>query len=120
MTSILSRLTSTFVPDVAHEWTDWMVMGMAKCKDCFFYGVCILSRCSAEADASGCKVYEAESLERQKDLVEVVRCKDCKNCRAMSPSGGVIYKFPICQKFRCTTKTTDFCSYGERKENGNL
>ena len=48
---------------------------------------------------------------------EVVRCKDCKHYHTMSPYGGVIYKFPICQEFRCNTKTTDFCSYGERKDN---
>ena len=46
-----------------------------------------------------------------------VRCEDCKRYHTMSPYGGVIYKFPICQEFRCNTKTTDFCSYGERKDN---
>ena len=43
-------------------------MGMAKCKDCQYYGVCILNRRSADADVDGCKVYEVK-----REFVEVVR-----------------------------------------------
>lgn len=80
---------------------------MAKCKDCFFYGCCILNRCSAEADVSDCKVFELESLERKKDLVEVVRCKDCKHCAHDK----------WCERRTLFVFADDFCSYGERKDN---
>ena len=38
------------------------------------------------------------------DLVEVVRCKDCK------------YEDTCCRTIRNEKKPTDFCSYGERRE----
>ena len=48
------------------------------------------------------------------DAVEVVRCKDCKKwgysaglCRHWSKLYGSVL-----------TRASDFCSYGERKENG--
>lgn len=48
-----------------------------------------------------------------RDMVEVVRCKDCKHW------GGVTFGY-ICRRFSGTyirneTRETDFCSYGERK-----
>ena len=48
------------------------------------------------------------------DVVEVVRCKDCKHW------GGIAYGF-ICRKFsgidtKICMGTDQFCSYGERKE----
>ena len=52
------------------------------------------------------------------DAVEVVRCKDCKQwCRnsgiTESPNGH-------CFNIMVETNGYDFCSYGERKDNGNL
>ena len=48
------------------------------------------------------------------DVVEVVRCKDCKHW------GGVVYGF-VCRKFsgietKICMGADHFCSYGERKE----
>ena len=45
------------------------------------------------------------------DVVEVVRCKDCKYYRKM-------YKLCSCRsdKFNVYLNDNDFCSYGERKE----
>ena len=48
------------------------------------------------------------------DVVEVVRCKDCKHW------GGVTFGY-VCRRFsgsyiRNETRETDFCNYGERKE----
>ena len=45
------------------------------------------------------------------DVVEVVRCKDCKS----------IYHNPVlgtyrCPRFLAVVDKNDFCSYGERKE----
>ena len=50
------------------------------------------------------------------DVVPVVRCKDCKHC---------IYISYACGDVRCGKlhtdyiKEGDFCSYGERKDDGN-
>ena len=48
-----------------------------------------------------------------KDLVEVVRCKDCKhNCNTCFNHGG---NEPICDFTDRKMKETDFCSFGERR-----
>ena len=44
------------------------------------------------------------------DVVEVVRCKDCKFQKLMDD--GITY---ACLKQTAYRKPTDFCSYGERK-----
>lgn len=41
------------------------------------------------------------------DVVEVVRCRDCKH-----------YDEPYCEVARYVRMPTDYCSYGERIENG--
>lgn len=54
-------------------------------------------------------------LDRQPtvDAVEVVRCKDCKNC-----SHDKIFGHYWCNRMHSTykVKPDDFCSYGKRKE----
>lgn len=46
------------------------------------------------------------------DVVEVVRCKDCKHASFLYSCGGY-----MCKKGCGATKSeNDFCSYGERKE----
>lgn len=44
------------------------------------------------------------------DVVEVVRCKDCKHYALMCEVTG------HCNWIDEITKPTDFCSYGERKD----
>ena len=50
-------------------------------------------------------------LFQNKDLVEVVRCKNCKHFRDDVPK-------PFCRFFgdSCGITLSHFCSYGERKE----
>lgn len=54
------------------------------------------------------------------DAVEVVRCKDCKQCESYYPSkkeGEEPYPLLYeCKRERKCVFPTDFCSYGERKE----
>ena len=53
------------------------------------------------------------------DVVPVVRCKDCKHYKPQSKSAHWNSTTPYC--CRCTTvkvSPDDFCSYGERKDNG--
>ena len=53
------------------------------------------------------------------DAVEVVRCKDCKHyhprCQSVHWEGK---KNMCCRSANVHTKPDDFCSYGERKDNG--
>ena len=56
------------------------------------------------------------------DVVEVVRCKDCKYSRSRNKSEKNIYfeDVLICESCEmadepCAVCETDFCSYGERK-----
>ena len=43
------------------------------------------------------------------DAVEVLRCKDCKFYNANCP-------YPVCDYHEINVKETDFCSWGERRE----
>ena len=46
------------------------------------------------------------------DVVEVVRCKDCKYAKPMSFKGYFVCK----RHHKYCRKADDFCSYGERRE----
>lgn len=46
------------------------------------------------------------------DVVEVVRCKDCKENPTYIRAKGMVW----CRKFRTDVHRNGFCSYGERKE----
>ena len=50
------------------------------------------------------------------DFVEVVRCKDCAYCRYVDGAG--IYRCDRRGYYSEEVKLTDYCSYGERSENG--
>ena len=55
------------------------------------------------------------------DVVEVVRCKDCKHCEIWYPrkaKGEEPEIFHYCNALEYPTKPTDFCSCGELKELG--
>lgn len=56
---------------------------------------------------SGVKVLDMIKQEPAADVVEVVRCKDCKH---RNPNGWK------CLRDNLWHNMTDFCSYGERKE----
>ena len=46
------------------------------------------------------------------DVVEVVRCKDCKWAEVHKRDNGV-----FCEYNECGFEKNDYCSYGERKDN---
>lgn len=80
---------------------------MAACKDCLHYDICVFHIKGNENER--CKQFLNTA-----DVVEVVRCKDCKYWR------GVTFGY-ACRKLsglntKYNTKPTDFCSLGERKE----
>jgi hypothetical protein len=50
------------------------------------------------------------------DVVEVVRCKDCKHC-TLTEDGEYNPEDIVCGYFMTDgMNSTDFCSYGERKD----
>ena len=52
------------------------------------------------------------------DAVPVVRCKDCKKSGILEHNGNMFCKEPMGRLGCVPTKSDDFCSYGERKDNG--
>ncbi len=53
------------------------------------------------------------------DVVEVVRCKDCRNYYEYDDFDryiGQFYKAKECDRLQCDLGECGFCSYGERKE----
>ena len=55
------------------------------------------------------------------DVVEVVRCKDCKHSVRYECKNDACYKFTMCRRrdsYSEGVDDDDYCSYGERSENG--
>jgi hypothetical protein len=71
---------------------------MASCKDCIHYSVCGY----VEFQDLECKQFKPNA-----DVVEVIRCKDCKH-----------FVSEICRHdFAMNlSRADDFCSYGERRD----
>ena len=84
---------------------------MKRCTECLHYEACkdwsidcfgAATSFPYEADEPPCEYYKPTA-----DVVEVVRCKDCKH---QNPFG---FK---CLRDNLWHSSDDFCSYGERKE----
>ena len=52
------------------------------------------------------------------DVVEVVRCKDCKNWEVEEDNGFYCYETCVLSGFNTTCD--DYCSYGERRTDGEI
>ena len=85
---------------------------MSKCEYCIHSVVCFKRSMKGSLEPQG---FELECHRFvSKDVVEVVRCKDCIHW------GGVTYGF-VCRKLsgietKICMGADHFCSYGERKE----
>ena len=92
---------------------------MAKsCKDCIHSGVCVLCQLNQT-----CLAFKSKD-----DVVEIVRCKDCKHIIREIVEEETSYGFTNdCEVFGCGVLLEltgewvdvfldDFCSYGERME----
>ena len=93
------------------------------CKECLFYKRC---RWVAEGLRAYGKTVEFDDdiipadkacsfFKNKADVVEVVRCKDCKHNKYEQPNG-----FIHCHRDRkegwIFRRKTDFCSYGEKEQ----
>ena len=86
-------------------------MGMAKCGDCLYFGMCSHYIDAEESfpEVGGCTVFK-----RKDAFVEVVRCKDCKHY--WLPQGFCTHNRHDHQTMAVWQEADDFCSYGEKGE----
>lgn len=80
------------------------------CKDCIHVDVC--EEWHNQEMQRAC--YYGEYFKNKADIVEVVRCKDCKYCFD-AIMGGMWCEHPD-NIMPLGSNPDDFCSYGERKE----
>ena len=93
------------------------------CKDCIHHDLCFDNGTLFLRYAKAMDIENAETkcpfknFKNKADFVEVVRCKDCKFYENVEyyPEGTK----DICRLFKRQLQPTDFCSYGERKDNGS-
>ena len=86
------------------------------CKKCIHFDVC--DSWYKQVEAEGLVVGEmsqqtCEKFKNKSDVVEVVRCKDCKKAEELTVLGEKILSCRHWNTHLC--EPTDFCSYGERK-----
>lgn len=52
------------------------------------------------------------------DVVEVIRCKDCRWWKSIYSWNGKEHKVCVREPYEPPREADDFCSYGERREDG--
>ena len=91
---------------------------MASCKDCIHCDLCKDMHIFGITDLPyDCNGAICDHFKNKADVVEVVRCKDCKRCYINS--FGKEANVGICNQrgvIGTTVQLDDFCNYGERKE----
>lgn len=80
-----------------------------------------LLQCADDYDPDYSDITVAHAISKIKeipaaDVVEVVRCKDCKYWIAGHISDNDTFYPPKCALVRDERSNDDFCSYGERRE----
>lgn len=55
-------------------------------------------------------------IDNTADLVEVVRCKNCKKYADFDIHNSKRFTFHFCNKFQTVMEENDYCSYGERRD----
>ena len=78
---------------------------MALCKDCLHNEVCKYGE--NRSNGMYCTGEKCKQFKSAADVVEVVRCKDCKHYKGEQFN---------CWVMRSKMQPEDYCSYGERRE----
>lgn len=96
---------------------------MATCYDCFHWKACRNILESMNPDLKGKKITICSTCEKftpTTDVVEVVRCRDCKRCyEKRTKRNNQLMRF--CMRMdgnEYQVNANDFCSYGTPKERG--
>ena len=91
---------------------------MASCKECLHYDICssiegLVLRVILAGDKADerCGLFKPTA-----DVVEVVRCKECRYSMKSWITPSYDERQYLCNRTDDYHKPTDFCSYGERKE----
>jgi hypothetical protein len=92
----LQREMRAFVAEIVHRGCEEMITGKDSCNPYEW---------TRGYEAGAQKCYTLMDATPAADVVEVVRCKDCKHHHYICPSGFI------------ARKANDFCSYGERRNN---
>lgn len=87
---------------------------MATCKDCVHYDICLDDGDDAAKQNAEHAEEECDFFKNKADVVEVVRCRDCKYVHFNTSS----------ETYHCRRRgyysekvnEDDYCSYGKRKE----
>ena len=85
---------------------------MTTCKDCLHYDICTFHITGNENE-------RCCHFKNKADVVEVVRCKDCKhkvNFCGRIMCGRLMYRLSDGVGGLTATTSENFCSYGERKD----
>ena len=80
---------------------------MATCKDCIHYDICTFNLTGNENE-------KCPHFLDKADVVEVVRCKDCKSFVENKEARVTYFRREL---KNLTVKPNDFCSCGERSRN---
>ena len=100
---------------------------MAKCEECFSFRSCqawcvvidkLLQTNRTREELQKDDAESCPSFKNKADVVEVVRCKDCKH---FQPYEGEEHKGDCAELvgLESCVYEDDFCSYGERKDNND-
>ena len=84
---------------------------MITCKDCYLYPGCIAGHMHCY-DENGIKE-KCGSFQNKYNMVEVVRCKDCKYRN--TPDCKMWYQCVICGDYHHWEKDEYYCSHGKRR-----
>ena len=90
------------------------VAQLFKCETCY-HMVDDDEMCNSFCDC-GESYRPALSKLKTADVVEVVRCKDCKK---RGQRDCIVNRKMACGDHETTTKANDFCSFGERKDDNH-
>ncbi len=89
-------------------------MAEKTCYDCFHNDVCENRSCWIDPNDSS-KHTICHHFKNAADVVEVVRCKDCKHYKLQPKYKNSETKY-CCRSAYVRVNADDFCSYGKRKE----
>ena len=88
------------------------------CNECVHQPICNTYARLGVTDLPASDITPCDLFKSKADLVEVVRCKDCKywNCVGISTKHMGCSIFCGAYEREYPTNPEDFCSYGERKD----
>lgn len=84
---------------------------MGRCKDCVHFGICKKGFPWADGKGGGW----CEDFKNKANVIEVIRCANCKHRKkgVFRAVDNLVYW--QCEKYNVEILLTDYCSYGEKE-----